>query len=451
MLLPLTVIRTASLIGAGPESRHVPKWFVHLTALNILLIVLVLTNDLHGLMINIDLSSPGWSLKENYGYGMVYYFAAVVLFFEWIGGTVMSFMKVKGSPRRAGVILMLVIILAMMIYKAGYGIRIPIFVESDLTMVTCTFALLFFELCMRLGQIPVNNHYRELFERAGHEIQITDDNGVPVFVSGKTEPLTADIWEKIKSIPEPLFKDRNTILFNKKITGGYAVWQEDVTAINKLRGELEATNKEIELANQTLLSIVHTKEHAAQVKARTELYAALEKDTADDERRLEEMLRNIPAEASERAVHMGIAALLVCSIKRQSQLLIFEMSENKTVDSNDMLIYLDELSEYASLAGVQCLISSNLQSRLNTRCALIFYNFFHDLLAWAASHSLGRVILHITDENGRVMMKLLMSPEGVNYSPSEKIAMGAADIGGVIEKEELGDMVGIRLSFPIRG
>jgi len=130
---------------------------------------------------------------------------------------------------------------------------------------------------MRLGQIPVNNHYREFFDRAGHGIQITDDNGTPVFVSGEAQPLTADIWERIKRESTPVYKDENTLLFKEKITGGYAVWQEDVTAINKLRGELEATNREIEMANQTLSHTVHTKEHAAQAKARAELYAALEK------------------------------------------------------------------------------------------------------------------------------------------------------------------------------
>jgi len=451
ILLPLTVIRTASLIGVGPENRHIPKWFMVISAINIIMIVLVLTNDLHGMMINMDLASPGWSLKENYGYSMLYYVVAVILFFEWIGGAVLSFIKVKGSPRRAGVILLLILILAIMAYKAGYGIRIPIFVETDLTMVTCTFTLLFFELCMRLGQIPVNNHYRKLFERTGHGIQITDDSGVPVFVSGNTEPIAADLWEKIRRVPEPIYKDENTILFSNKITGGYAVWQEDVTVVNKLRRQLEETNKEIELANQTLFNIVHTKEQAAQVKARTEFYAALEKDTADDERRLEEMLRNIPDDAPQRAVFMGIAALLVCNIKRQSQLLIFEMSGNKTLDSNDFIIYLDELSEYAGLAGVQCLISCNIQIKLSTRCVMVFYSFFHDLLAWLAQSSLERIILHITDEGERVVMKLLMSQEGVNYTPPVKITKDTTAIGGIIEKEELGDMASIRLSFPVRG
>jgi hypothetical protein len=322
-----------------------------------------------------------------------------------------------------------------MVYMAGYAVRVPIFVNSDLTMVTCTYTMLFFELCMRLGQIPVNSHYRDFFMQAGHNLHITDARG-------------AGVWGTLKNSAVPIYIDGNTLLHKNEIIGGYAVWQEDLAAINTLRDELEATNRNLEAANLALSNIVQAKEQAVRANARAELYAALERDTARHERRLGESLRNLPADESERAARTGIAALLVCYIKRRCQLLVSEMNKAGPIESGEMHVYLDELAEYAGLAGVECLIMYEAKHSLEIRCAVLYYDFMCDLLEWSAVNSPGKIILRIISAGGRDMMKLLMSPDGLNYDPHDRIALDAAAAGGLIEKENLDGMAGVILSLP---
>jgi len=450
-LLPLTLVRTADLIGSVPGKRRVPVWFKWLCAVNAVLVLLVLTNDTHLLMFKLNLSQPGWSLRQNYGYGIVYYIMFVVVFTEIIGGVVLLYVKIKGSPRRSGVAALLVFVLTLMIYMAGYAVRIEIFSSSDLTMVTCMYSLIFFELCMRLGQIPVNVHYRVLFNQAGNEIQITDGHGAGVFLSSGAKPLDGVLWQKLKDSPAPIYKDGETLLYKNKINGGYAVWHEDIAAINRLIEELETTNREIALANQALSHTIQAKEHATRVNTRAQLFAALESNTAVHENRLNGILRNLPKVEPERTMQMGIAALLICFIKRQSQLLIHEMNGVITIGVKDMMIFIDELVEYASFSKIQCLISSQPQISFETRCALLLYSFFHDLLEWSALRHVEKMIVQISSGDGRVVMRLLMSIAGMEYSPPEKVMEETAAYSGLFEKEELDDMAGISLSFPLPG
>ena len=449
--LPLTLVRTADLIGSVPWKRRVPVWFKWLCAVNAVLVLLVLTNDMHLMMFKLDLSQPGWSLRQNYGYGVVYYIMFAVVFIEIIGGVLLLYSKIKNSPRRAGVAALLVFVLTLMIYMAGYAVRIEIFSSSDLTMVTCMYSLIFFELCMRLGQIPVNVHYQVLFKQAGNEIQITDDHGAGIILSDGAKPLDRGLWQKLKDSPVPIYKDRDTLLCKNKINGGYAVWQEDIAALNRLKEELETTNRDIELANQTLSHTIQAKEHAARVNTRAVLFAALENNTAVHEKRLNGLLRDLPKDGSGRTTQMGIAAMLICFIKRQSQLLIHEMDGVKTIGVKDMMIFIDELVDYASFSKIQCLISSQPQIRLETRRVLLLYSLFYDLLEWSALRFAEKMIVQISSGDGRVVMRLLMSIEGMEYSPPEGVIEEAAAHGGLFQKEELDDMAGFKLSFPLLG
>ncbi|MCL2488196.1 MAG: hypothetical protein FWE80_05875 [Oscillospiraceae bacterium] len=449
-LLPLGMLRIASLIGIGSENRRFPKWFMPVLSLDLVLIGLVMTNDLHGMMFKLDLSQPGWSETGNYSYGIFYFFVMAALLLQLIAGIVLIFTKIKYSPRRFSVIFSLLFTAALIAYMVGYALNIPAFAESDMTLVVSMFALLFLELCIRAGQIPVNTHYRQLFQSMGLNLQITDGSGAGVFAADGAEPLSIDQWSAL-SEQDTVQLDENTLLLKNKIAGGYAVWRADITAVNELKAQLEVSNKNLVFINKMLSNIAQNKGQAAQIHARTALYAAMERDIAGHERRLAEMLKKTPGDESERAVYMGIIAILVCYIKRRCQLLLSETDGNRDIELNDMLIYFDELTEFARMAGVDCLISCALDGGIGMRCAVLFYDFLGAVLEWAAAHLRGKVIIQIVSENGRIAMKLLMGYEALAFDLPAQAAQEIGGADGLFEKEDLEDMVGIVLSFPEGG
>jgi hypothetical protein len=320
-----------------------------------------------------------------------------------------------------------------------------------MAIIVCVFTLLFLELCVWAGQIPSNTYDLKLFKKAEQKLQITDEDGRSVFLSDGAMPLDPELWKMLSGGSGPALKDENTLLFKNRLYGGYAVWEEDITAINRLRAALEETNTSLSLSNDSLAKIAAARDQAAQARARSEFFDAMDGDIAAHEYRLDEMLSHRPYDVGVRASLMGTAAVLVCYIKRRCQFLISEMNGSKTIGMSDVAIYLEELSEIAREAGINCLISCSMEGSLDIRRALLFYDFYNSVLEWSIVYMRGKIVVQLVSEKGRETMKLLASVEGRGYEPPERLWAEACTAGGLIEKEDLGDMAGILLSFPESG
>ena len=446
--LPPFVLRIATLTGAGSRSDRAPAWLYGLFALNLALVALVLTNDIHGLMFTMDLTRPGWSARENYGYGVVYYIVFAALILEVIASVVILFNKAKHSPRRAGVVFPIIFIVSLVIYAAGYAMRISFFVDSDLTMVICVFTLLFLELLMRVGQIPINTYYQEMFRYAGNKLQIVDEEGRSVFMSNDAEPLDYMLWERLKSGEGPLLVDDGTLLLTNKISGGYAVWQEDIAAINKLKADLEASNHELDIAYALLSGEARTMEQASRSKARAELYDAFQRDIASHERRLVEILSYESNDSRDSGNRLKNAALITCYIKRRSYMLSLSLDGIETVSFNEYVVFIDEMGELARLAGVECFTYCSLTGEISLRYATIFYDFWDSVLEWAVANDSDGVVSQTVRENERIVMKLLMSDTASRYEPPGQILDKARSENGYFDKKVMDNRAVLSLSFP---
>jgi hypothetical protein len=418
----------------------------------LLLVGLVMTNDLHGLMFKLDFSQPGWSQTGNYSYGVIFYVFTAAVLVELIAAIIVMFTKSRHSPRRYGVVFPFVFIAVLITYIVGYTTGAPLAVESDVTLVYSAFTLLFLELCVRTGQIPVNVHYRNLFKNTGKNLLITDSDGNNIFASDGAEPIDALIWDKLKKSDIPAMMDGNRLFLKNRISGGYAVWQEDITAVNKLKSKIEMSNKRIEAANAILTIEAQRKEQEAKAKAKLELYMAFEKNIAAHEDRLEHMLRSIPGSEPERAAHIGAAAVLVCYIKRRCNLLTLEMSGETSVSWDGFTVYFDELTELAKLAGIQALNYCNLSGDITLRRAVAFYSFFELALEGTITNENAGIVANTVIEDGKILMKLLVSGDAVMLNLPLGIAKEIHEAGGTFEKKDLGNgLAGLYLSFPEGG
>ena len=451
IILTLGLLRIASLIGTGSGKVKTPKWFLALCAYSLVLGVLIMTNDLHGLMFRLNLSQPGWSSTGVYGFGAVYYIFAASLLTGIIGSIALMFIKAAHSPRRAGAIFPLIFTALLATYIVGYDRNIPFFAKSDITLILCLFALIFLELCIRAGQLPVNINYRALFKNAGLNLQITDISGNSVFASNDAAPLTSSQWSAL-SKQAVVQANENTLLLKKEVSGGYAVWQEDVTIINQLLTEIEESNRELEAVNILLSKEAQSKEQASRNKARLALYEAFEKDIAAHEKRLAEMLESTSPGNDKYAESMKKAAILTCYIKRRSYFQSLQMEEKIFVTFNEFVVYIDEMAELARLAGIQCLTYCGLTGEIRLSQVMLFYDFWASLLEWAVENYGDGIAAQTISENGRIMMRLRMSDASLRYGLPGHIASMAGSVGGLFEKiADTENLAVLRLSFPEGG
>jgi len=442
VLLPLCVIRIASLVGADEAEKRPSPPFKALCALNVALAALVMTNDFHGMAFKLDTGPSGWT--GDYSYGFLYYIIMAVLVAELVIGIVLMFVRIKHSPRRFGVVFPLLFVAALVVYCVGYSLRAPVFYESDMTLVICILALLFLEVCLRAGQIPVNMHYRELFKNAGMNLQITDGGGNIIIASNSAKPPEAGQWELLKGSAGPVRIDENTLLFKNEISGGYAVWQEDISFVNRLKNEIAESIREIEAANVLLAGEARSKEQRARSLVLAEFYDLYEKEISSHEERLAELLES---------ENLKGAALLSCYIKRKSYFLYIGMEGRETLSMNELVVYIDEMAELARLAGIKCLAYCGLTGEAGLSEAMLFYDFWAALLEWAAINDVKEIILNTMSENGRLVMRAVTSDDVAGFELPEKTARDIGAVGGAFEKTEdveVGFTV-LRLSFPEGG
>ena len=433
--------------GRRSDGGGVAVWFIIVCIVNIALAALVMTNDMHGYMFKLDIAQAGWS--SNYSYGFLYYVVAAALIAQIVGGIVLLYAKVRHSPRRYGIIFPLILTAILVTCVVGFILRIPFFHGIDTTILTSAFALLFFETCFLTGMIPVNTNYRKLFRNAGLKLQITDRGGSGVLLSNDTETLTDEQWADI-SEQDTVTADENTLMKKSRITGGYAIWSEDITFINKIKAKIAESSREVEAANAMLSLEANNKERDTRDKTRLEIYAAYERDIAVHEQQLAEMLRSTPADETERAAHMGAVAALVCYIKRRSNLLVLEMSGSETITFNVYVTYIDELAELAQMAGVNCMSYCSLVGDIRLRHAVLFYDFFHYAIRHAAASKGAGIVAQTASGNGILAMKLMVSGVASEYELPAPLSQAIESASGTFAKKDLDDdTTGLFLSFNV--
>ena len=449
LALPLVMLRITLLAGSVEEKPRVPLLYQCACGVNAAMFLLVITNDLHKWIFKFDLTLKTWANGE-YTYGTVYFFIIGVIYAELVAAVVMLFRKAKDSPRRMGFVLPLIFVAALSIYSSGYAAGIPFFAESDLTMVVGVFSLLFLELFIWTGQLPVNTDYGKLFRSTANKLQIVDLNGMAVLSGDNVQPVEADEWENLKA-NGVIGTDSNTLLHAKEIIGGYAVWQVDVTAINALKKQIQAANRQLAAANDLLAKEEQIKGQAAKTRARTDMFAALEKDLGRHQQRLADMLCDLPDDEAGRKERIAAIALLLCYAKRKCQLLFMNMSGQETVSPGEFLSYMNTLADIARINGADCLMVCNPRGDIPAHQAILFYDFFVSALECTITKRLEKELVSMLTENGLTVLRILMPPEALPFEIDEDMQRLIEAEKGVLTVTELEEMAGFSLSFPERG
>ena len=141
----------------------------------------------------------------------------------------------------------------MIFYVIAYVYRVPLAWESDITVNICILSVLFFETVLHAGLVPVNIQYQRLFAFAPISLTILDENGRTVLSSRSAHPISRSIWKRLlMDMEQPLLRDSNTQLHAIAVRSGMAVWQEDLSRINRLKREIQDVQDRLEAANRLL-------------------------------------------------------------------------------------------------------------------------------------------------------------------------------------------------------
>ena len=237
LLIPLFSVGAALCIGRDADSTplYSYKWMV---PVSVFLIAAVLTNDVHQLAFRF--ATPDWG--DGYTYGVLYYVVAL----SCVVGMAAAFWitlrrcRLYQSKHAAWIpalfLLGGLLLFLLMFLDGGSTLRYKGRNLFQFQEIYCLTLIGFWESCIRIGLIPSNRDYERLFDVSSLRAQIADYDGAVIHRAVGAETLTLKQMRQADSGAKML--DHNLRLQSKGIRGGRVYWVDDLTAINRINGQL---------------------------------------------------------------------------------------------------------------------------------------------------------------------------------------------------------------------
>ena len=374
LFIPMLSVFVSRSLGKG-ENFRLPRWTKLLYVPTLLLLLLVLTNDLHQQVF----SFPSGVLSDQaYRYESGYFF---VLAWEALcaGFALLSMVKNCRIPRSRRIRWLPLVPLALSLaYAYAYVEKVPwVWVlAGDMTVSQCLIFASILECCIQCGLIQSNLGYDELFEATSLPVQITDPAFCPQYVSAAMqEALPQSELRQMQQDTVHLSDD--TLLKRHRLRRGWVFWKEDISALNQIRKELELTRDELRDTGDVLTA--EKAQHARWLKLTEEnrLYDMMEAQTARQIAMLRDLLAELQkTEDSDRARHLlGQVIIIGTYIKRRSNL-IFVGEQRGAISVQELRLCLNESSENIIVYGADCKTIVKGEGQLTVEQATQVYDLF---------------------------------------------------------------------------
>ena len=374
LFIPMLSVFVSRSLGKGEDFR-LPRWTKLLYVPTLLLLLLVLTNDLHQQVF----SFPSGVLSDlEYRYEGGYFF---VLGWEALcaGFALLSMVKNCRIPRSRRIRWLPLVPLALSLaYAYAYAEKVHwVWVlAGDMTVSQCLIFASILECCIQCGLIQSNLGYDELFEATSLPVQITDPAFCPQYVSAAMqEALPQSELRQMQQDTVHLSDD--TLLKRHRLRRGWVFWKEDISALNQIRKELELTRDELRDTGDVLAAENAQRARWLKLTEENRLYDMMEAQTARQIAMLRDLLAELQrTEDSDRAIRLlGQIIIIGTYIKRRSNL-IFVGVQRGAISVQELRLCLNESSENISVYGADCKTIVKGEGQLTVEQATQIYDLF---------------------------------------------------------------------------
>lgn len=340
-----------------------------------LLILLVLSNDIHNLVFRIE------GGNNDYSYGIGYYLVVVCIALNLLGGIIMLSLVNGHGMKSLKRLLPLTWLVVLGAYTLLY-IKRPGFLADfhliEMPEAICLIFLGIVESCIRSGLILTNTDYPAFFNLISTPAMIADINGVPIFTSAA--PVTADSEMLEAAKKSELFIDGDIKLFSENIRSGRIYWTVSYNEVKQLTGKLSDINDELTGENELLSAENKLREESLRVGEQSSLYDEIDALTVRQRGMIDGLLENLSENAPDYIDRLSMACVINAYIKRRSNLVLLKNSNNR-IALSELYYSLRESGEYIKLYGVYFDVNPvSGDSRHDAEVICLIYDYFEELI-----------------------------------------------------------------------
>ena len=353
LFIPLLGVYIALSLGKSEEYRLAGR-IGALTIIPAALFLLVITNDLHQQAFAFGSGVPGVPDNYSYSHGPVYFcclgWMVTCMFFSLI--LLLKKSRVTCSKKKR--LAPFVIGCATVLYGILYLLGLPA-VRRWLGDMNVTFCLLYaaiYESCIRCRMIQSNTGYVELFEATTLAACIADRNGNIVLRS-----RAADEDMVCPKSGLQIIRPDGIRISSAPISGGYAVWQDNVRPLTELRARLSENKAIIKNNKEKLQETYLIQKKLNELTEKNRIYNELETKYGKQIARIGQLLKQCEgAEPVEIQNLLKRILLLGTYIKRGANLYFLGL-EYELLPQQELRLTVDEAVRVMTVCGSECSVA----------------------------------------------------------------------------------------------
>ena len=372
IFIPQFCFLATKYIGKPEDYRIDKKW--HMMNLpSLVLIVGILTNDLHQWAFRFHLGyEAGWDV---YQHGFLYYIA-VVWIFVCIVMMLMEVIKNCRIPGTHKVIWRPIAMLAVgVLYTVLYTIDTALFGFIEMTAALCFTVVAIWESCIKTGLVPSNNHYNELLKYSGLGVAIVDKDYQTYYRSKDALPLLPEQMQQAENAPVMI--GHGIRVSSAKIRGGYTIWQEDISELLDALDELMELREELKDSNTVSMKNYQLDKQIRVLAEKNRLHDELLRQTAHQIDLLSRWLKMLmdtdnPSEKKELLRRIVVVGAYV---KRRNNLILVN-EQDGVIKAEELGLSFDEMMKNLSMAGIQCACALQMKGDIPSNIAMQLFDFY---------------------------------------------------------------------------
>ncbi|MBO4902713.1 MAG: hypothetical protein J5518_07960 [Lachnospiraceae bacterium] len=393
MLVSMIALMVALCVGRSEDDRPL-RYARFLWIPQFALCAVILTNTYHQQMFGIT-PFP----REHHTYHWFYYVTVVceivlgiltlvILFRRSLFLTTKRKWYIPAFFVTAGILLML-------IYFVSGGS--PSIAGIQIYDMQEAFSFLFvagFESAIRIGMIPSNTGYQEVFYNS-HINALLYDHSHEVMYSSLGYRSHTGMDNRVRT---------------KNVRGGTVLWIEDLSTINRLNEELLQTTEQVEEENDLIRQENELRRERIGYETRNRIYDRIATVVRPQALQIQSLLTEEP-DLDRMRENLLFAVVLGTYIKRLGNLLLIA-EENPMIRTGELGISIRESFEYLSLSGCACTLSGEEASELRADAVLYAYAVFESVIekAYAGMHAC-MVTFENTDPQSAFAMRIVVDTD----------------------------------------
>ena len=311
----------------------------------------VITNDLHQQVFAFSGGVPGGQDNSSFSHRPLYFACLVWMVACMVFSLVQLLNKsrIPGSGKKnlAPFVTGCITVLYGVLYLSGLpAVR---WWFGDMNVMFCLLFAAIYESCIRCRMIQSNTGYVELFEATTLAACIADSSGNIVL---RSHAACEDI-----ACPEEgtqVFRPDGIRISSAPISGGYAVWQDNVRPLTELRAKLSGNKAIIKNNKEKLQEAYFIQKKLYELTEKNRIYDELEARYGKQINRIGQLLKQCedtgPAEVQNLLKRI---LLLGTYIKRGANLYFLGM-EYELLPQQELRLTVDEAVRVMTVCGTEC-------------------------------------------------------------------------------------------------